>query len=221
MGDMPRDRFVRSASALALSSVVGLVAALPACGGKVTCEGGDCAAGAGGDGASGTGNSGTGNSGTGNSGTGNSGTGNSGTGNSGTGGEGGGPAETDGLAYDLGGGLTALRVASFPLDCGAPDESPPFEQCGWFDLELSVVATDVTPGTTLTPSDPVAQAYFSEAGVGPPGDCPGGGAGGPLFGAVTIVDVDDDSVVIDLDEAWDTVTIDATVSGPHVLARCP
>lgn len=129
------------------------------------------------------------------------------------------PAEFDGIAEERGGGWR-LRVVSFPMTCATADVDPPFGDCGWYDIDITLFVDELFAGLVATPESGIGTATVSAADPGP--DCGGLGGGGGLFGDVTIVDVDDDAVVVALGPGWEFFgDPDLSPVGESVLALCP
>ena len=131
------------------------------------------------------------------------------------------PFEPDGIATRVA-NTWRLRIASFPVDCPTKDAPAPFDECGWYDIEISLAVNELDDDFVITPGSGIGMASFASAEPGDAPDCPGAGGGGELFGNVTIVDVQDDRVVVELGSGWSIVTFDGALSpvGQHTLALC-
>lgn len=131
------------------------------------------------------------------------------------------PFDPDGIAEPVA-NTWRFRIASFSVDCPTKDAPAPFDECGWYDIEISLAINELVEDFVVTPGSGIGSASFSstEPGGGP--GCPGAGGGGELFGNVTIVDVQDDRVTVELGSGWSIVTFDGELSpvGQHTLARC-
>jgi hypothetical protein len=187
----------RSCFIFMLSSTLAAGAALVACGSSVSCEGTLCG---GGTGAGSPGSSGS-----------------SSTTSSGAGGP--------GSVVLFGTDPLTLRFTSFPLSCSDPDKKAPFDQCGWYTLEISFPASLLQPGP-LDMSNQSIKIFEQSAGMprSSPDDCSGSGAvtggGGYQIGTITFVSVDPASVVVDLDGV-NPFTLDGfDISGMHTATRC-
>jgi hypothetical protein len=115
-----------------------------------------------------------------------------------------------------------LRLTSFPLACAEADKSPPYEQCDWYNVELTFPAALLKPGH-LPMNDPSVQLFMNSSGKpysSSPGDCPGTGGGGDLFNSDwNILSVDTNSVEFEV-TGFPGTLIDHDIDGKHVAERC-
>ncbi len=131
-------------------------------------------------------------------------------------------------AIVYGSGVVTFRVATFPLSCADTMASPPYDQCGWFNLEITLPEGYVEVGTVDISTVPEATLYVSEATPpysSTPGDCGGtaavsGGFGsGALSGVLDILDVGPSAVTFTLSGSGDWSS-DVNVDGTYVAPRC-
>lgn len=129
------------------------------------------------------------------------------------------PPAFDGVAEPVPEGWR-LRVTSYGLTCASAADEPPFEECGWYDLDITLFVDALTPGLLVTPESGLGSASTVSNEPGPM--CGGSGSGGGLLGDVTIVDVGPNGVELVLGPGWDIVSFDPSLSpvGPHRLALC-
>jgi hypothetical protein len=130
------------------------------------------------------------------------------------------PFEVDGLARESGGGWE-LRVVSFPIQCSTASLMPPYDFCGWYDISITLYVEDLIEGLVVPANSGQGDSFYSAAGQGNGNDCPVSGGGGGLWGEVSIVEVQEDRVTIQLGKDWDDIFFDGdTVSGEHTLELC-
>lgn len=130
------------------------------------------------------------------------------------------PPQDDVILY--GSDPVTLRMTSFALTCAEPEQPPPYEQCNWYTIEVTFPAALLKPGP-LPKNDESVQFFESLSGPpnsSMPGDCPGGGGGGPLSdGDWTILSVDANSVTFSLANFTESF-IDHDLNGTHTAERC-
>ncbi|MBK8257700.1 MAG: hypothetical protein IPK82_34155 [Polyangiaceae bacterium] len=152
--------------------------------------------------------------------------GNNTSGEAGSGGEGGGGGGQTtggsgaGNALVLEGDVVELRFTSTPITCQNPSPNP--TSCGYWELAILLPdASLLVPGQIET--DAVgAQVSFLESGnpqSSDPNDCPGGGGGGELPGAIEIAAVTDDHVDLNL-VGFNSYFFDAKPDGSYHPPRC-
>lgn len=131
------------------------------------------------------------------------------------------PFVPDGIAAPVA-NTWRLRIASFPVDCPTKDAPAPFDECGWYDIEISLAVNELVDDFVITPGSGIGMASFASSEPGGTGDCAGIGGGGELLGNVTIVDVQEDRVLVELGSGWSTVSFDGSLDpvGQHTLALC-
>lgn len=129
-------------------------------------------------------------------------------------------------AIVYGDSTVTFRVSNVPLDCSAPTESPPFSECSWFNVEISMPAANVQVGTIDLGADGSVSVYTQEATApysSTPGDCGGtaavtGGGMGAMFGLLDITDVSAANVTFTLSQT--SFFLDQDANGTYTAPRC-
>ena len=112
------------------------------------------------------------------------------------------------VVYGSDPGRVTIRAMSRGLTCADPTQDPPFEECDWAVLEITVPAAQFVVGAVFGPESPDCENFMQEYdAAGPDGTCAGGGGGGALFGTVEIVSIDPSGVHLVLD-GYDTFFFD-------------
>lgn len=85
-----------------------------------------------------------------------------------------GTTSSNAVVYASEPGRVTIRAMSRGLTCSDPTEAPPFEECDWAVLEITLPADQFVAGAVFGPESADAQNFIQESdAAGPDGTCAG------------------------------------------------